>query len=183
MRFKGIIATLEKADQRRPQSRQLSDKLWVCGRWAFQESKSNASRWWIFMDINSWVHNKVDLEIIGFSLTIEAIGLNDMIQGWIPKTELWYIFLFIVIISLKNIKVLHYKYYRDCFIMGPGRQFLHTLGEKALFRKMRIGLLKHTFFKPGHVNLLLIIDFFEPWHEVVSRGCHYWVKTWIQLGF
>lgn len=103
------------------------------------ESKSNASTWWLFMDRNSRVHNKVDLETIGFSLASEVLGLNDMIQRWIQKTERWYIFLFIVIISLKNVKILHYKYYRDCFIMSPGRQFLHTLGEKHFLGNWELG--------------------------------------------
>lgn len=147
-------------------------------------SKSNASRWWIFVDGSSWVHNKVDLEIISFSLASEALQLNDMIQEWKLKTELWYIFLFIVIISLKHVKVLHYKYYRNCFVVGPGRQCWHTLGEKALFRKLRTRLLEHTFFKSGHVNLLSIIDFLSHdmrWcPEAVIIGLRH---GWIQLGF
>lgn len=122
-------------------------------------SQSNASRWWIFADGNSRVHNKVDLEIISFSLASEALGLNDMILGRILKTKLWYIFLLIVIISHKNVKVLHYKYYRNCFIMGPGRQFWHTLGEKHFLENWELAYWNTPFFKSGHVNLLLIIGF------------------------
>lgn len=138
MRFKGNNSNFREG---RPEKSSEQAAQWqAVSMWetSIPGSKSNASRWWIFVDGSSWVHNKVDLEIISFSLASEALRLNDMIQEWKLKTELWYIFLFIVIISLKNVKVLHCKYYRNCFIMGPGRQFWHTLGKKHFLEKWEL---------------------------------------------
>lgn len=175
-----IITVLEKASQRRPLSRQLSDKLWVCERWPLQGAMKMP---WDgqCVDGNVWLHNKVSLGIIGSSLENYALRLNVMIQGWSLKTELWYVFLFNVIIHIKkmlksfmiNIIVTSFRILEDNY---------DTLWEKKhFFRKSQTGLFKHSFLTSGHVSLMFIIDFLG--HD--KRWCletnMYWFKTWVRF--
>lgn len=175
-----IITVLEKASQRRPLSRQLSDKLWVCERWPLQGAMKVP---WDgqCVDGNGWLHNKVSLGIIGSSLENYALRLNVMIQGWSLKTELWYVFLFNVIIHIKkmlksfmiNIIVTSFRILEDNY---------DTLWEKKhFFRKSQTGLFKHSFLTSGHVSLMFIIDFLG--HD--KRWCletnMYWFKTWVRF--